>query len=32
MMNSTATMAMNPAVGLISSRAICPSDLPSRRI
>ncbi len=32
MMESTATMAASPVTGPISSLAIWPSDLPSRRI
>ena len=32
MMASTATMASVPVTGPVSSLAICPSDLPSRRI
>ncbi len=32
MMASTATMASTPVIGPVSSLAICPSDLPSRRI
>ena len=32
MMASTATMASSPVTGPVSSLAICPSDLPSRRM
>jgi len=32
MIENTASSAATPPTGPISSRAICPSDLPSRRI